>query len=103
MNMKRPPMGTFQERLRIEEQGVCAMTRIEKSRIRAGALLAGTNFAGSGLAGAQKKNDKIHSQKDGEAGIRVFFQGSQKKVWGPTFSRRKPAKKEKGGSPPGKI
>jgi len=58
------------------------MSRIEKSRIRVGALLAGTMLAVSGLAGAQTKTD---SQKDADAGIRFRLQVSEKEIGLPIY------------------
>ncbi len=74
------------------------MTRIEKSRIRAAALLVGTILAVSGLAGAQTKTDKSDSQKDADAGIRFRLQVSEKEIGLPINPGAKPHKDDKGDS-----
>ena len=79
------------------------MTRIEKSRIRAGALLAGTILAVSGLAGAQTKTDKPDPQKDADAGIRFRLQVSEKEIGLPIYPGAKPRKDDKGDSPAANI
>ncbi len=77
---------------------MCAMTRIEKSRIRAAALLVETILAVSGLAGAQTKTDKSDSQKDADAGIRFRLQVSEKEIGLPIYPGAKPHKDDKGDS-----
>src|SRR5258706_14232088 len=79
------------------------MTRSEKSRMRAGALVAGTILAVSGLAGAQKKTDKSDSQKDADAGIRFRLQVSEKEIGLPIYPGAKPHKDSKGDSPAANI
>jgi len=79
------------------------MTRIGKSRLKAGASLAVAIFAAVGLAGAQTKSEKPDSQKDPDAGIRFHLQVSEKEIGLPVYPGAKPHKDSQADSPGANI
>ena len=87
----------------LRDRWAYAMTRIEKRRIKLGALVVGTILGASGLAGAQTKTDKPHSQKDTDAGIRFRLQASEREIGLPVYPGAKPHKDSKGDSPAANI